>query len=127
MERSTYFIEVKRSNECLLDILYRPTALCKKEFSNPAPQEIIIRRERQTFRRLPRTGAILFSVKTYLTALDELPVQELRNLAKEMKSWPDYVGGYKGMPVWGNAVLKFCEERTGFGQEKQGDWEGVEV
>ncbi|KAJ5894909.1 hypothetical protein N7495_006600 [Penicillium taxi] len=99
MERSNYFIEVKKPNEDLFDILYRPGALCEKELCKLSPNEIIIRRERQTFRRLPRTGALLFAVKTYLTPIEELPMQELENLAKEMKSWPDYVSEYKGKDV----------------------------
>jgi hypothetical protein len=118
MERSNYFIEVKRRDENLSDVLYRPSILCEKELSDPSPSEILIRRERQTFRRLPRTGALVFGVKTYLTALEELPIQELRNLAKEMKSWPDYVGEYKGRDVWGAKVLQYCEKN---GLYNQGD------
>lgn len=107
MERSNYFVEVKRPNENLFDILYRPGALCEKELSNPSPEEIIIRRERQTFRRLPRSGTIVFGVKTHLTTLDQLPMQELENLAKEMQSWPEHVGEYKGRDVWGAKVLEY--------------------
>jgi hypothetical protein len=113
MERSNYFVEVKAPNENLTDILYRPNSLCEKELSNPLPSEILIRRERQTFRRLPRTGAIVFGVKTYLTPLDELPMDELENLAKEMSSWPDYVGEYKGRDVWGTKVLEYHRQRAG--------------
>ncbi|KAJ5146851.1 hypothetical protein N7526_000203 [Penicillium atrosanguineum] len=78
----------------------------------PIPDQIIIRRERQTFRRLPRTGAILFGVKTFLTPLDELPMQELENLAKEMETWPENVGEYKGKNVWGAKVKEFYRSRT---------------
>lgn len=117
MERSNYFVEVKRPGENLFDILYRPNALCEKELINPSPEEIIIRRERQTFRRLPRTGAIVFGVKTYLTTLDQLPRQELENLAKEMRSWPEHVGEYKGRDVWGAKVMEFYRSRVGGGIE----------
>lgn len=113
MERSNYFVEVKRPNEDLFDILYRPGVLCEKEIINPSPEEILIRRERQTFRRLPRTGAIVFGVKTYLTTLNQLPMQELENLAKEMQSWPEHVGEYKGRDVWGAKVLEFYRSRVG--------------
>lgn len=113
MERSNYFVEVKRPNETLSDILYRPGSLCEKGPSNPSPEEIIIRRERQTFRRLPRTGAIVFGVKTYLTTLDQLPLQELENLVTEMQSWPEHVGQYKGRDVWGVKVLEFYKDRVG--------------
>ncbi|KAJ5676632.1 uncharacterized protein N7477_002265, partial [Penicillium maclennaniae] len=112
MERSNYFVEVKSPNENLFDILYRPGSLCEKELLNPTPDEIIIRRERQTFRRLPRTGAILFGVKTFLTTLDELPMQELENLAKEMETWPESVGEYKGKNVWGAKVKEYYRSRT---------------
>ncbi|KAJ5080845.1 hypothetical protein N7456_013555, partial [Penicillium angulare] len=112
MERSNYFVEIKRPNEDLLEILYRPGSLCEKELSNPTPDEIIIRRERQTFRRLPRTGAIVFGVKTYLTPISQLPMQELENLAMEMKTWPEHVGEYKGKDVWGKKVLEYYNIRV---------------
>lgn len=112
MERSNYFVEIKRPDENLLEILYRPNALCEKELSDPSPDEIIIRRERQTFRRLPRTGAIVFGVKTYLTPISQLPMQELENLAKEMKTWPEYVSEYKGKDVWGKKVLEYYNARV---------------
>lgn len=117
MERSNYFVEVKQPNESLFEILYRPTSLSEAN-PNPTPQDIVIRRERQTFRRLPRTGALVFGVKTVLTSLDELPMQELQNLAKEIKSWPDYVGEYKGAEIWGAKALEFCEQKTREAGEK---------
>ncbi|KAJ5577436.1 uncharacterized protein N7459_006400 [Penicillium hispanicum] len=112
MERSNYFVEVKRPDENLFEILYRPNALCEKELKDPSPEEIIIRRERQTFRRLPRTGAIVFGVKTYLTPIDQLLMQELENLVTEMGTWPDYVSEYKGKDVWGAKVLEFYQKRA---------------
>ncbi|PWY90106.1 hypothetical protein BO70DRAFT_393294 [Aspergillus heteromorphus CBS 117.55] len=119
MERSNYFVEVKRPDEDLFEVLYRPTSL-SEDNPDPAPQDIVIRRERQTFRRLPRTGTIVFGVKTTLTTLDELPMQELQNLAKEIKSWPEYVGEYKGREVWGAKALEFCEKRSRlYEQEKE--------
>jgi hypothetical protein len=111
MERSNYFVEMKRPDEDLFETLYRPTTLLEDN-PNPSPEDIVIRRERQTFRRLPRTGTLVFGVKTFLTTLDELPMEELQNLAKEVKSWPDYVGEYKGREVWGAKALEFCEKRT---------------
>ena len=117
MERSNYFVEVKRPDENLFEILYRPSSLSEPN-PNPAPEDIVIRRERQTFRRLPRTGALVFGVKTVLTTLDELPMQELRNLAKEIRSWPDYVGAYKGAEAFGATALEFCERKTREADEK---------
>ena len=126
MERSNYFVEVKRPDENLFEILYRPNALCETELMDPSPEEILIRRERQTFRRLPRTGAIVFGVKTYLTPIAQLSTQELENLATEMKSWPGYVSEYKGKHVWGAKVLEFYNKRVASESEK-GIQEKVEV
>lgn len=112
MERSNYFIEVRKPNENLLETLYRRHGLVEEDAADPSPRDIILRRERQTFRRLPRSGIIVFGVKTFLTPLDELPTEELQNLAKEIKSWPDEVGEYKGKPIWGAKTLEFCNERT---------------
>ncbi|KAL4871309.1 hypothetical protein BDV12DRAFT_164582 [Aspergillus spectabilis] len=111
MERSNYFVEVKRPDEDLFETLYRPTTL-SEDNPDPSPKDIVVRRERQTFRRLPHTGAIVFGVKTFLTTLEELPMQELENLAREVKSWPEHVGEYKGREIWGAKALEFCEKKT---------------
>lgn len=112
MERSNYFIEVRQPNESLLETLYRRNGLVEASAADPSPRDIILRRERQTFRRLPRSDIIVFGVKTFLTPLDELPTQELQNLGTEIKSWPGVVGEYKGKEVWGARALEFCNERT---------------
>lgn len=110
MERSNYFIEVRRPDEDLFSTLFRPEGL-SEETNQLRPHDIIVRRERQTFRRLPRTGALVFGVKTTLTALDELSMQELENLGKEVESWPEDVGKYKGRDIWGAKVLEFCRQQ----------------
>ena len=111
MERSNYFIEVRPPSEDLLETLYRPDALVETDM-DPSPHDIIVRRERQTFRRLPQSDAIVFGVRTILSPLDELSIQELQNLVKEAKSWPDSVGEYKGKAVWGAKAVELCRERT---------------
>lgn len=73
------------------------------------PWNILIRQERQVFRRLPRSGALLFSVKTYMHNLIDLSLDELRAFAAEVRKLPDDVAGYKGRHIWGDCVLKFCD------------------
>lgn len=121
MERSNYFIEVRPPSEDLLETLYRPSELVENSM-DPSPHDIIIRREKQTFRRLPRSDAIVFGVRTILSPLDELSIQELQNLAKEIQSWPDSVGQYKGKQVWGARALEHCRERT-----EALEWKNVEA
>ncbi|GAD94298.1 conserved hypothetical protein [Paecilomyces variotii No. 5] len=115
MERSNYFVELKGPNEGLYSTLFRPDGLSEAS-QNPRARDIIIRRERQTFRKLPQSGALLFGVKTTLTPLDELPTEELHNLVREMGSWPEEVANYKGKDVWGPSVLDFCKQTIGLPQ-----------
>lgn len=89
MERSNYFVQITTTEEPLVSILFKPDGLSQKV--EPDAAHIVIRRERQIFRRLPRSGGTLFSVKTSLTYLRDLE-KELGNLAKEIKSWPEDVG-----------------------------------
>jgi hypothetical protein len=57
------------------------------------PEMMVLRTERQTFRRLPKTGAILFTIRTYTTPVVKL-VQEPgvpARLASAVRSWPEVV------------------------------------
>lgn len=57
------------------------------------PALVRLRVERQTLRRLPRTGAIVFTIRVYLTPLEEL-VKEPDvpgRLASAIRSWPEDV------------------------------------
>lgn len=62
MERSARFVQVADLRTDLAHILCKPEPL--DYGTKPAgPQHVIIRSERQTFKRLPKTNAILFAVK----------------------------------------------------------------
>lgn len=111
MERSNYFLETKDPEEDLGDTLFRPMGLNEQQ-PGPSINNIFLRRERQTFRRLPRTGALIFGVKTTLNTLDELPVDQLQALATEIQSWPEDMAKYKGRDVWGQRVLEYCIQQS---------------
>lgn len=53
------------------------------------PQNILFRSERQTLRRLPRTGAVVFTIRTYLTPLVEFAQEEgvPERLASAVRGW----------------------------------------
>lgn len=110
MERSSFFIQVTEPGQTLSDIL------CQLEpmvgIRARCPDDILFRLERQVFRRLPHTGAILFSVKTRLIRLTELSAPELRNFAVEARSWPEETARYKGISEWGPCALEFCDSMT---------------
>ncbi|KAI0260947.1 hypothetical protein BC834DRAFT_831022, partial [Gloeopeniophorella convolvens] len=52
---------------------------------DPLPQRMRLRVERQTLRRLPRTGAIVFTIRVYLTPLDALGAGEVGRLASALR------------------------------------------
>lgn len=66
----------------------------KRELVNTVtPEMIMLRTERQTLRRLPKTGAILFTIRTYTTPVVKLAQEPgvPGRLASAVRSWPDAV------------------------------------
>lgn len=63
------------------------------ELTEVEPSMIWLRSERETLRRLPRTGAIIFTIRVYQTPLVEL-VKEPGvpgRIASAIRSWPEDV------------------------------------
>lgn len=63
--------------------------------STVKPSMMRLRMERQTLRRLPKTGAIIFTIRTYVVPVEEL-VKEVGvpgRMASAIRSWPDDVAG----------------------------------
>ena len=78
-----------------------------------APKKLMVRRERQAFMRLPSSGAVLFTVRTYMTPLVELGVEELKALKSQVMGWEEEIKVYKGWGIWGEPLLKWCDEVIG--------------
>ncbi|CAG8958716.1 hypothetical protein HYFRA_00011559 [Hymenoscyphus fraxineus] len=83
------------------------------EIPNPqtVPEDLWIRRERQTFRRLERSGAVLFTVRTYMQRLVEVRGEEELALRQQIAGLDEVVREYKGGKVWGNAFEMWCRGR----------------
>lgn len=111
MERSSIFIQVRPPGRSLAEILFiqEPKDFFPGNVNNLWPRDIIIRRERQAFRRLPKTNAVVFTVKTSITPLVQLPKEELEGLAAEIRSWPEDIATYKGKGLWGRLILGYCD------------------
>lgn len=75
--------------------------------------ELQVRRERQTFLRLEHSGAVLFTVRTFMEPLNQLDDTELRALRSQVLGWEDEVRVYKGGDIWGPPLLSHCEKRLG--------------
>jgi hypothetical protein len=111
MERTNLFIQT--TPDLFQD---SPEAVSRDEVIRP--ERLMVRRERQTFMRLVNSGAVLFTVRTYITPLVELGVEELRALKSQVLGWEDEIRIYKGWDVWGEALMRWCDERLGGNDEK---------
>lgn len=102
VERNNYFLQT--TDELFVQ---EPFA---SEGENPAAEDIRLRYERQTFQRLPKSGAIAFLVRTYLTPLTDLRDEpdSLRELMGAMKALPDDMAEYKARHIWGPTVEAYC-------------------
>lgn len=113
MQRHSFFIQIKSPFHSLHETLFIQEA---KDFFpgtsiNIDPASIIIRHERQTFRRLLFSDAIVFTVHTSIQNLVDVQEEQRANLVKEIRSWPDEIARYKGRDVWEKALVGWCEGR----------------
>ena len=80
----------------------------------PADQQEIVlpqcylRSERQSLKCLPKSRAIVFCVRSYMTPLQEI-VREGNGveLAEAIKSMPEKLGDYKKRPFWDKEVYAY--------------------
>jgi hypothetical protein len=113
MERCAYYIQLegKRSNlASLLFVQNKDDFFPAETLQNLTPQDVWVRRERQTFRRLPRSDAIAFTVHTSLTCLIDLDYMQLEGLANEIRGWDESVAEYRRRHLWGRCVLDYCDK-----------------
>jgi hypothetical protein len=75
------------------------------------PDDVVLRVERQTLRRLPRTGAVVFTIRTYLdplTSIEGDPAARAR-LASWLRGLDDEQRTYKRLETLAPAVLAWLE------------------
>ena len=78
-----------------------------------SPDELWIRMERQTLRRLPKTGGILFTIRGYQQPLPEYLArskQIAQNLRTMLERLPDDVAQYKSVLVYKPKILAWINQ-----------------
>jgi hypothetical protein len=73
----------------------------------PVPGDMHVRVERETLRRLPRTSAILFTIRTYIVGAGDLLARspdDATRLAEAIAAMPDDVRAYKQIDVFEPAL-----------------------
>ncbi|KAG9049353.1 hypothetical protein FS837_010567 [Tulasnella sp. UAMH 9824] len=75
------------------------------------PEHIYFRSERQSLRRLPRTGAILFTIRTYYEPVTNLAREPgvPGRMASALRSWPEDVAIYKGQARYKDVLLEYLD------------------
>ena len=108
VERNNYFVQTD-------DTMFQQEPFADSLPTPPKIEDIRIRYERQTLRRLPRTGAIMFLVRTYLTPMTDLQHEKdnLYALRAAIEAWPDAMAKYKARHVWEEPFGDWCREILG--------------
>lgn len=75
-----------------------------------AGKTLWVRSERQTLRRLPQTGAILFTIGVYVAPLASLTGENLAALAHAVQTLVSGEGERRGAPAYGEALLQFSAQ-----------------
>ncbi|KAF2715685.1 hypothetical protein K504DRAFT_497556 [Pleomassaria siparia CBS 279.74] len=111
MQRHYFFVQIEPPNCSLAELLFIQQG---KDFFPGSRHvdmdhhSVIIRHERQTFRRLLRSDAIVFTVRTSLQRLTEVPEDQRAALVQEIRNWPEEIARYKGRHVWDEVVVGWC-------------------
>ena len=68
-----------------------------------------MRSERQTLRRLPQTGAILFGIGIYVEPLGKLSAANIAMLGRAVQSLLNGEGDRRGAPAYANSLIAYAE------------------
>ncbi len=110
-----------RLNWSVLDdpAMFQPTGKWREQrdtaiTQNNAGERLYLRVERQTLRRLPRTGAILFGIRvhSYPLARAIRTPDAASRLAEAVRALPEATVHYKSLKVFGPALLAWLDARS---------------
>lgn len=70
------------------------------------------RTERQTLRRLPRSGGVVFTIRTYFEPILKVAQEKgvPGRLASAIRSWGEETANYKGREKYGEVLLGYLDE-----------------
>jgi hypothetical protein len=93
---------------------YKPIARKTPLTAHNADDMVWLRMERQTLRRLPQSGDIVFTIRIYVRPLHTLATQPERAaaLAAALRALPPAMQHYKGLPALLDAVLPWLDQRS---------------
>jgi hypothetical protein len=119
--RTSLFIQTHSSTGPLSASLHicRPADFFSGNVHNLNPSTLYVRREHQSFRLLPKSGAIIMTTRTELSRLLEVESQaDKAKLMDEVMSWKEYEASFKGRELWITALKGWCENRYPFNDDR---------
>lgn len=80
---------------------------------NKAIEHHYFRSERQSLRRLPRSGAVVFTIRTYFEPITEIVKEPYvpGRLASAIRSWDADVARYKGREKYEEVLLEYLDKK----------------
>jgi alpha-1,2-mannosyltransferase len=80
---------------------------------NKAIEHHYFRSERQSLRRLPRSGGVVFTIRTYFHPVTEICREPYvpGRLASAVRSWGEDVARYKGRERYGDVLLEYLDRK----------------
>ncbi|KAH7026390.1 alpha-1,2-mannosyltransferase [Microdochium trichocladiopsis] len=113
--RNNYFVQVDDELAWSWSIGDEDAALVSWSTAekNRAIQHHHFRSERQTLRRLPRSGGVVFTIRTYFHPMTEIAEEDYvpGRLASAVRSWGDDVSRYKGKDKYGAVLLEYLDSK----------------
>lgn len=90
-----------------------PASFIDSDLEKPieCAEDLVMRTERQTLRKLPVSGAVIFTIHTHMVPVS-LMVGEPGvpgRLAHAIRHWPDKVSWYKGASLYRDSVLPYLD------------------
>lgn len=108
--RANWFIAATGERRWLAD---KPP---QEAFAHVAPdnagETLFVRSERQTLRRLPQTGAILFTIGIYVEPLGKLSPANIAMLAHAVQSLVQGEGDRRGAPAYAANLIAFAQRNA---------------
>ncbi len=77
-----------------------------------AGETLFVRSERQTLRRLPQTGAIVFGIGIYVEPLGQLSPANIAMLGKAVQTLVSGEGDRRGAPAYADSLIRYAEKRA---------------
>ncbi len=77
-----------------------------------AGETLFVRSERQTLRRLPQTGAILFAIGIYVEPLGNLSPANIAMLGKAVQTLVSGEGDRRGAPAYADSLIAYAQRNA---------------